>query len=105
MAEAGYRVTGRVQGVGFRWWTRCRARELGLVGYAKNLPDGRVEVSAQGRRAPCERLLTLLSEPPTPSVREASGRRPPMPVRPGRVDSVTHAWLPPAGRPGGFVER
>ena len=42
-------VHGYVQGVGFRWWTRSRARELGLTGYAKNQNDGRVLVVAQGR--------------------------------------------------------
>jgi len=41
-------VRGHVQGVGFRWWTRSRALELGLAGYAKNLADGRVEVVAEG---------------------------------------------------------
>ena len=40
-------VAGRVQGVGFRWWTRSRALELGLSGYAKNLADGRVEVDGE----------------------------------------------------------
>ena len=53
-------VSGRVQGVGFRWWTRCRALELGLVGQAANLPDGRVRVGAEGPRDGCERLLRLL---------------------------------------------
>ena len=52
MVEGTERVTvyvrGDVQGVGFRFWTRARARELGLVGHARNLPDGRVEVVAQG---------------------------------------------------------
>ena len=43
-------VHGRVQGVGFRWWTRSRALELGLTGYAANRPDGRVLVVAQGPR-------------------------------------------------------
>ena len=46
-------VRGRVQGVGFRWWTRARARELGLDGTARNLDDGRVEVVAEGPRAAC----------------------------------------------------
>ena len=50
-------VRGHVQGVGFRWWVRSRALELGLRGWAKNLPDGRVEVLAQGDPAACERLL------------------------------------------------
>ena len=54
--SAGHRratlfVKGHVQGVGFRWWTRSRALELGLVGHARNMSDGRVEVVAQGRGA------------------------------------------------------
>ncbi len=39
-------LRGRVQGVGMRWWVRSRALELGLVGTATNLDDGRVEVVA-----------------------------------------------------------
>ena len=53
-------VHGYVQGVGFRWWTRSRALELGLTGYAKNQDDGRVLVVAQGPRRDCEALLELL---------------------------------------------
>ena len=44
-------VHGYVQGVGFRWWTRSRALELGLTGFAANTPDGRVQVVAQGPRS------------------------------------------------------
>ena len=61
MERALVYVRGRVQGVGFRWWTRARALELGLVGHARNMPDGRVEVQAQGDRADVERLVELLS--------------------------------------------
>ncbi len=43
-----YRVTGRVQGVGFRWWTRKEARALGLVGRGRNEPDGSVRVLVCG---------------------------------------------------------
>jgi acylphosphatase len=82
-------VYGHVQGVGFRWWTRCRAAELGLAGHARNLPDGRVEVIAEGRRAACERLLELLRHGRTP----------------GRVDRVTEQWHPPQGLSLPFVER
>lgn len=59
-------VHGRVQGVGFRWWTRSRALELGLTGHAANLPDGRVEVVAEGPREVCEQFLTALRSGPTP---------------------------------------
>ncbi len=49
MKEAAYRVRGKVQGVGFRWWTRSRARGLGLAGTVRNCPDGSVEVRVRGR--------------------------------------------------------
>ena len=41
-------VSGLVQGVGFRWFVARHARALGLAGYARNLPDGRVEVVVSG---------------------------------------------------------
>ncbi len=47
--RARLRVSGRVQGVWFRGFTREQALRLGLVGFARNLPDGSVEVVAQGR--------------------------------------------------------
>ncbi|WP_304453594.1 acylphosphatase [Nocardiopsis sp. YSL2] len=82
-------VRGRVQGVGFRWWTRSRALELGLSGAATNLDDGRVEVVAEGSRSACEGLLEHLR----------SGRTP------GRVDSVVERWAQSGGAFTGFVER
>ncbi|WP_319432027.1 acylphosphatase [Mycobacterium sp. RTGN5] len=82
-------VHGHVQGVGFRWWTRSRALELGLTGYASNQADGRVLVVAQGPRADCERLLELLRAGTTP----------------GSVDNVVADWSA-AGEPmRGFVEK
>ena len=46
--SAGFRVTGVVQGVGFRYWTRRLGAELGLRGSVRNLPDGAVEVHVSG---------------------------------------------------------
>ncbi len=46
-----FRVEGRVQGVGFRWWTLRRGRAAGLRGWVRNLPDGAVEVEVEGSSA------------------------------------------------------
>lgn len=86
-------VRGRVQGVGFRWWVRSRALELGLVGHARNTFDGRVEVQAQGSRESIVRLEALLREQPSTS------------RRPGHVESVVVQWGPPRDGIEGFVER
>ncbi|MFV2006149.1 MAG: acylphosphatase [Longimicrobiales bacterium] len=51
--QAGYKVIGRVQGVGYRWWARQVATELGVCGTAENWPDGSVVVHAT---APAEVL-------------------------------------------------
>lgn len=82
-------VHGDVQGVGFRWWTRSRALELGLTGYAANRPDGRVQVVGQGSRENCQRLLDLLQGGTTP----------------GRVDTVVADWSEPGAEIRGFSER
>jgi acylphosphatase len=82
-------VSGRVQGVGFRWWTRCRALELGLVGQAANLPDGRVQVIAEGLREGCDQLVELLRGGATP----------------GSVDGVQTRFDPVEGGFTGFAER
>ncbi|HWP03965.1 MAG TPA: acylphosphatase [Gemmatimonadaceae bacterium] len=64
-------VRGKVQGVGFRWWLRERARELGLRGWVRNLPDGTLEVVAAGPRAAMQRLERLVqSGPPSAVVAE-----------------------------------
>lgn len=64
MAEAGYRVTGRVQGVGYRWWTRSLAVRLGVSGTVRNLPDGSVAVHARGTDDQLHRLAAQLAEGP-----------------------------------------
>ncbi|GAB3940973.1 acylphosphatase [Corynebacterium tapiri] len=85
-------VHGHVQGVGFRWWTRSRALELGLAGHATNLDDGRVQVVAEGPRDNTDKLLDLLREQPSTS------------GRPGTVDLVVEQYLTPRGE-AGFIER
>jgi acylphosphatase len=82
-------VHGRVQGVGFRWWTRGRALELGLTGHAANLSDGRVEVVAEGSREACVKLLAAL--------RSGSA--------PGQVKQVDERFADARGGLSGFVER
>lgn len=64
-----FHVSGKVQGVFFRAETARQASRLGLKGYAHNLPDGRVEVLACGRRAAVEELARWLAHgPPRASV-------------------------------------
>ena len=58
-------VSGRVQGVGYRWFARGEATRLGLVGYAANLPDGRVEVLAEGDAPALEALEHSLGRGPS----------------------------------------
>ena len=58
-------VSGRVQGVGFRWFALRKAEQLGLPGWVSNLPDGRVEVVASGNAAALDRMETALSVGPS----------------------------------------
>ena len=58
-------VSGRVQGVYYRKFTVDHATDLGLVGFARNLPDGRVEVVAEGNREDIEKLIGFLEEGPS----------------------------------------
>ena len=79
----GYRVFGRVQGVGFRQWTHRTAVRLGLSGTVRNLPDGTVEVLACGGAD----ALTQL---------EAALHRGPLAARVDRVESVATTAAAPA---------
>lgn len=62
----GYRwlLSGRVQGVGFRHFTLTRARRLGVVGWVKNLADGRVEIRVAGSPADLAALKDEVREGP-----------------------------------------
>jgi acylphosphatase len=92
-SDAAVRLTawayGKVQGVGFRYWVRTTAFQLGLRGYATNLDDGSVEVVAEGCESDCRKLLAALDGGATP----------------GRVTRVTHRWSDAQGDLRGFVER
>ena len=81
-------VSGRVQGVGFRDYVRRRAAELGLRGRASNLPDGRVEVVAEGTPDATQRLLASLQ----------SGQPP------GSVERIDAAWSNAEGLAAGFSD-
>jgi acylphosphatase len=82
-------VSGQVQGVGFRYWVRREAESLGLSGSASNLPDGRVEVIAEGPRNLCEALLAALRGSGTPGV----------------VSEVSAEWSAASGESGLFRVR
>ena len=62
------RIQGRVQGVNFRYATRARAMELGLTGWVRNLPDGRVEATFEGKDKDLQAVLGWCRKGP-PSAR------------------------------------
>ena len=57
-------VRGQVQGVGFRWFVRERARGVGVRGWVRNLPDGAVEVAAEGEAGAIAALRQALARGP-----------------------------------------
>jgi acylphosphatase len=84
-----YVVSGRVQGVGFRFFTQDLARNEGLSGFVRNLPDGRVEVDVEGEIEAVARLERALWNGP-----------------PGaRVDDIVTDVTAPQGRTSGFRVR
>ena len=84
-----YVIAGRVQGVGFRWFTHDAAAREGVHGWVRNLADGCVEIVAEGDRPGVDRL-------------EAAVRRGPSSARVERFDVEE---LAPTGRPAGFEIR
>ncbi len=77
-------IAGRVQGVGFRFFAVRQAQVLGVAGYVRNRPDGRVEVEAEGMRTIVE------------SFQERMQRGP----RGASVRDVQTEWLTPRGEEG-----
>lgn len=76
-----YRIEGRVQGVGFRWFVERAADELGVAGYVKNLYDGSVEVYAIGSEEQLDTLRQQLYRGPG-TARITQVIENPAPVRP-----------------------
>ena len=81
-----YRIVGRVQGVGFRWFAWDAAMREGLAGFVHNLPDGSVEAVAEGERDALDRFGWKISSGP----------------RGARVDHVDCETGPHTGRYQGF---
>jgi len=73
-----YVITGRVQGVGFRWFVEREAAQLGIAGWVRNREDGSVEVMATGSREQQRALRTRLQQGP----------------RAARVDQVQESTAP-----------
>lgn len=69
-------VSGVVQGVGFRYYTMRAAREMGVKGYVKNLPDGRVYIYAVGDEAMLDKFISVINRgPPNAFVRNVEVKK------------------------------
>ena len=82
-------VSGRVQGVGFRYFTEDHARREGLNGHVRNLPDGRVEIVAEGDHEAVERFERAIRRGPAGA----------------RVERCDVSELAPSRRASGFSIR
>ena len=74
-------IEGHVQGVGFRYFTLEQARRLGLTGWVRNMPNGHVEVTAEGSQQDLEEFLRRLYEGPSGAY----------------VRNINYEYLPPTG--------
>ena len=84
-----YVITGRVQGVGFRFFVDAAAAREGVHGWVRNRPDGAVEASIEGDREAVERVEAALRRGPSGA----------------RVEDVRVEETVPTGRPTGFTIR
>ncbi len=82
-------ISGRVQGVNFRYYTVQEARSRGLAGWVRNLPDGRVEAVIEGAEASVEAMVEWCRKGPPAA----------------RVDHVEVNWEQPSGDADSFVLR
>lgn len=88
-ARAHVYVSGLVQGVYFRHFTRQEARKLGVNGWVRNLPDERVEAVFEGPPAAINYMINWCRQGPPAA----------------RVEGVAVTWEPPTGQERGFDER
>jgi len=82
-------VSGRVQRVGFRWFTIDAAARDGLTGWVRNLPDGRVEALVEGESEAVDRFERFIRRGPPAA----------------RVDEIETDIVAPTGRFPGFTAR
>ena len=85
--ERRYVIGGRVQGVGFRYFAEAAAAREGILGWARNTPDGCVEISAEGDADALERFERRMRQGPPRA----------------RVDRVDVDDRMPTGREAGFI--
>jgi len=79
-------ISGKVQGVGFRYFVLRQAQELGITGWVSNKPNGDVEALAQGEKADLEQFIAKVKEGPSFS----------------RVEDVSLNWVKEAEQYFGF---
>lgn len=75
-----------MQGVGFRYFTKINAQRIGVRGWVKNLPDGRVETVLEGEEMDVEKLISLIRQGPSSGV----------------VTNMTVEWIAPKNEFGDF---
>ncbi|MGA9567758.1 MAG: acylphosphatase [Candidatus Korobacteraceae bacterium] len=86
-----YLVSGRVQGVGFRWFVEREAATLGITGWVRNREDGRVEVMATGTREQLSALHARLRDGPR-AARVDEVAVSPAPFLEGKSFGIEGAW-------------
>ena len=79
MVRLYIRVSGRVQGVGFRWFACAAAARLDLTGWVRNREDGDVEMEVQGDEGPVEEFVQAVSRGPRYAIVEDMERHPLIP--------------------------
>ncbi len=85
--RAHVHITGRVQGVNFRAYTRDKARAAGVEGWVRNLSDGRVEAVFEGSRSAVQRMVSWCYSGPIHA----------------EVEKVDLVWEEPSGNEGSFA--